>query len=136
METIDFLRLASLCVMLASAETLHGIVRTVLIAPRVGKALALKLSVVSGTLLAFGISYFFVPGIGAAGAVEHLVLGLALSGFMAAFDMAIGRLVMRFKWPRIWMDFDPRSGNYLSVGLAVLALIPCIVWWLRGGTAL
>lgn len=67
MESIDFLRLASLCILLASAETLHGIARTILLAPVVGKALAIKLSVVSGTLLAFGLCYFFVPSIGATG---------------------------------------------------------------------
>lgn len=133
MESIDFLRFASLCILLAGAETLHGIARTVLLAPRIGKVLAIKLSVVTGTLLAFGICYFFVPGVGAAGLGGHLLLGLGLSGFMAAFDVAIGRLVMRLKWPRIWEDFDPRSGNYLSIGLVLLALAPSIVWWFRGG---
>lgn len=132
MESIDFLRVASLCILLAGAETLHGIARTVLLAPRVGKALAIQLSIVSGTLLAFGLCYFVVPGIGAAGLGQHLVLGLALALFMAAFDVAIGRLVMRFKWTRIWQDFNPRSGNFLSIGLVLLAFIPSVIWGLRG----
>lgn len=135
MESIDFLRLASLCVLLAGTETLHGIARTVLLAPRIGKALALKVSVVTGTALAFGLCYFWVPGIGAAGLGGHLLLGGVLAGFMAAFDVAIGRLLMRLKWSRIWQDFDPRSGNYLSIGLVLLALSPSVVWWLRGGLA-
>lgn len=131
MESIDFLRFTSLCVLLAGAETLHGIARTVLLAPRVGKVLAIKLSVVTGTLLAFGLCYWFVPAIGAVGIGEHLFLGLGLAGFMAAFDIAIGRLVMHLKWDRIWQDFNPRSGNYLSIGLGLLAFIPAVVWWLR-----
>lgn len=135
MEAFDFLRFASLCLLLAGAETLHGIARTVLLAPRVGKVLAIKLSVVSGSLLAFGLCYFFVPDIGAAGIGEHLILGLGLTGFMAAFDVAIGRLLMHLRWSRIWRDFDPRSGNYLSIGLLLLALSPAVVWWLRGGGA-
>ncbi len=135
MESIDLVRFASLCVLLAGAETLHGIARTVLLAPRVGKALAIKLSVVTGTLLAFGLCYFFVPAIGAGGVGEHLLLGLGLAAFMASFDIAIGRLVMRLKWARIWQDFNPSSGNYLSVGLVLLVFIPSAVWWLRGSTA-
>ena len=135
MESNDFLRFASLCVLLAGAETLHGIARTVLLAPRVGKALAIKLSVVTGTLLAFGLCYFFVPAIGAAGFGEHMLLGLGLAAFMAAFDIAIGRFVMRFKWARIWQDFNPSSGNYLSIGLVLLLFIPTAVWWLRGSSA-
>jgi hypothetical protein len=135
MESIDFLRFASLCVLLAGAETLHGIARTVLLAPKVGKALAIKLSVVTGTLLALGLCYLFVPAIGAVGVGEHLLLGLGLASFMAAFDVAIGRLVMRFKWARIWQDFKPSSGNYLSIGLVLLAFIPTAVWLLRGNSA-
>ena len=136
MESIDFLRFASLCVLLAGAETLHGIARTVLLAPRVGKALAIKLSVVTGTLLAFSICYFLVPPIGAVGVAGHLVLGLGFAVFMAAFDIAIGKFVMRFKWVRIGQDFNPSSGNYLSIGLVLLAFIPTAVWWLHGSAAL
>ena len=135
MESIDFLRFASLCVLLAGAETLHGIARTVLLAPRVGKALAIKLSVVTGSLLAFALCYFFVPAIGALGAAEHLLLGLGLASFMAAFDIAIGRLVMRLKWARIWQDFNPSSGTSFSRGLVLLAFIPAVVWWLRASPA-
>ena len=110
---------------------LHGIARTVLLAPRVGKALAIKLSVVSGSLLAFFVCYLLVPEIGLTGVHQHLYLGLGLAGFMAAFDVAVGRLVMRLKWPRIWQDFNPASGNYLTFGLAALVFIPALVWWLR-----
>lgn len=132
MPPIDLLRFASLCILLASAETLHGIARNVWLAPRVGKALATKLSVVTGSLLALGLCFLFVPGMGAVGLGQHLLLGLGLAAFMVGFDMFIGRVVMRFKWPRIWQDFNPRSGNYLSLGLLVLALAPSLVWWLRG----
>lgn len=135
MEAIDLLRLAALCVLLAGAETLHGIARAALLAPRVGKALAIKLSVVTGALLAFGICYFFVPDVGASGIGEHLLLGLVLAGSMAAFDVAIGRLVMRLEWTPIWQDFNPGSGNYLSIGLVSLIFIPAVVWWLRAAPA-
>lgn len=133
MESIDLLRFASLCVLLAGAETLHGIARNVFVAPRLGKRRALRLSVITGTLLAFGLCWVLVPGIGASGVGGHLLVGVGLAGFMAAFDLFIGRRVMRFSWSRIAEDFDPRRGNYLSIGLALLALSPGIVWWLRGG---
>ncbi|MBK7530865.1 MAG: hypothetical protein IPI47_09655 [Piscinibacter sp.] len=95
----------------------------------------MKLSVATGTLLAFGLCFFLVPDIGAVGVGEHLLLGLGLAGFMAAFDIAIGRLVMRLKWARIWQDFNPSSGNYLSIGLILLAFLPTVVWWLRAKAA-
>lgn len=133
MPTFDVLRFAALCVILAAAETLHGIARTVWLVPRVGKATALKWSVVTGSLLAFGLCWVFVPAIGAVGWRAHLGLGAGLAAFMAAFDVAIGRGVMRLPWARIARDFDPRSGNGLSVGLLLLVGMPAAVAWLRGG---
>ncbi|MGM9515961.1 hypothetical protein ACS5PK_17055 [Roseateles sp. DB2] len=122
------LRMASLCVLLACAETLHGIARTTLVVPRLGKGRAIKLSALTGTLLAFCICWLRVPGIGLQTAGEHLALGLGLAAFMAVFDMAIGRWVMRKSWAKLWPDFDPRTGNYLLFGLLGLCVIPLLVW--------
>lgn len=132
MSTFDALRIASLCVALAGAETLHGIARTLWLAPRIGKERATRWSVVSGTLLAFAVCYVLVPGIGLQGVMAHVYLGLGLATFMAAFDVAFGKWVLRFKWPLIWRDFNPASGNLLSVGLVLLTFQPALVWWLRG----
>jgi hypothetical protein len=117
--------------MLACAETLHGIARTVYIVPRLGKEKALKLSVVTGSALAFAICLFLVPGIGLTTTREHLLLGLGLAGFMAAFDIAIGKLVMRKPWRKIWPDFNPATGNYLVFGLAFLVFAPWLAVELR-----
>jgi hypothetical protein len=125
-------RIGALCVALASAETLHGIARTVLVVPRLGKDRALKLSAFTGAVLAFGVCALAVPGIGLRSAGAHLALGLGLAAFMAAFDIAMGRLLLRRAWARIWPDFDPRTGNYLLFGLAALALAPWVVHGLRG----
>jgi hypothetical protein len=98
-----------------------------LVVPRIGKERANRLSVISGTLLALGICWMLVPGIGLQSTAAHLLLGLVLSAFMAGFDVAIGKLLMRKSWAKIWPDFDPRSGNYLLFGLIALAFIPWLV---------
>lgn len=125
------LRILSLCLALAGVEMLHGIARTVWLAPRIGKERAIRLSIVSGSLLAFGVCLLAVPGVGLDGQLPHLALGLGLAAFMAGFDIAVGRLVMHLRWPRIWRDFNPAHGNYLSIGLVLLAGMPLLVWWLR-----
>lgn len=127
------IRVLALCVVLAGAETLHGIARTALLAPRVGKRLAIKLSIVSGSLLAFAVCYFLVPGIGLRTTAGHLLLGLFLAAFMAAFDLAMGRLLLRRSWRRALQDFNPARGNFLLFGLALLALFPLLVAQLRAG---
>jgi hypothetical protein len=122
----------SLCVVLACAETLHGIVRIKFVIPWIGKESALKLSAVTGSLLAFLICFWLVPDVGLSSRAGHLALGGVLAAFMAAFDIAIGRFLMRKSWTRIWPDFDPRTGNYLLFGLLFLVWAPFGVALLRG----
>ncbi len=131
MSTDSLLRIAALCVVLACSETLHGIFRTVVVTPRIGKERALKLSAVTGTLLAFAICWLLVPGVGLDTPGQHLLLGIGLAAFMAAFDMAIGRWLMRMSWAKIWPDFKPSTGNYLAYGLAALCFVPLAVWLAR-----
>lgn len=132
MSADQLLRALALCVVLAGAETLHGIARTLFVVPRLGKARALKLSIVSGSLLAFGICLLLVPDIGLRGWGPHLALGVALATFMAAFDLAMGRWLLRRSWRKAMADFDPRTGNLLVVGLLLLAVMPAFVAALRG----
>ncbi len=127
------LRIAALCLLLAGAETLHGIARVTLVIPRIGKERALRLSTVTGTLIAFGICWAWVPGLGLPTRTAHLALGLGLATFMAGFDVALGRWLLRKPWAKIWPDFDPRQGNYLLFGLLGLSLSPLAVRLAHGG---
>lgn len=121
------MRFVALCLALASAETLHGIIRTTWVTPRIGKARAIKLSALTGTMLAAAICWALVPGFNLQSLGTRLLLGVALAMFMAGFDIAVGRWLMRKAWAKIWPDFDPRTGNYLSFGLLALCFIPLAV---------
>ena len=126
--TSDLLvRIAALCIVLAGAETLHGIARTVFVTPRIGKDRAIKLSALTGSGLAFIICHRLVPPLGLTDLKQQLGLGAALAAFMASFDIAIGMLVMRMPWRKVAKDFDPRTGNFLLFGLAFLAVAPALV---------
>lgn len=127
-----FWRVLSLCVALASVETLHGIARTVLLVPRIGKAQAQRLGIVTGSLLALGVCAWGVPGMGLNSLAGHLLLGGVLALFMAAFDAALGRWLLRRPWARVAQDFNPASGNWLLLGLLLLAGMPAAVGWWRG----
>lgn len=124
-------RVLALCVVLAGTETLHGIARTVWLAPRVGKARATQLSIVSGSLLAFAVCYLLVPGVGLVGTPAHLALGAALALFMASFDAVLGKWLLRRNWRKILDDFNPATGNYLLFGLVLLVVFPPLVALLR-----
>jgi hypothetical protein len=120
-------RVFSLCLALASAEMLHGIARIRYLIPRVGKRKAQKISIVTGTLLAFAVCYLFIPAMGLSTQFEAMALGALLAVYMASFDIAVGRFLMKRRWAQIADDFDPRKGNYLIFGLVSLLAIPYVV---------
>lgn len=126
------LKLVGWCLTLAAVETLHGIIRNGVIAPRVGTKRAKRWSVISGSLLAFGVCYGWAPVVGIRAIAPLLLIGILLATFMAAFDMLLGRYVIKLKWRVILKDFDPRQGNYLSIGLGLLILMPAIAMQLHG----
>ncbi len=120
-------RVFSLCLALASAEMLHGIARIRFLIPRVGKRNAQKISIVTGTLLAFAVCCLFIPAMGLSTLFEAMALGALLAVYMASFDIAVGRFLMKRRWVLIAEDFDPRKGNYLIFGLVSLLAIPYVV---------
>ena len=129
MNSDTLVRVAALCVALAGAETLHGIARIKLVIPKIGKERAVRLSALTGSLLALAICWALVPGINLRSSTAHLVLGIFLAAFMASFDIAIGKWLMRKSWAKIWPDFNPATGNYLLFGLLALCFIPLTVWY-------
>lgn len=120
-------RVFSLCLALASAEMLHGIARIRYLIPRVGKRRAQKISIVTGTLLAFAVCCLFIPAMRLSTHFSAIALGAFLAVFMASFDIAVGRFLMKRRWAIIAEDFDPRKGNYLIFGLVALVAMPYVV---------
>lgn len=127
MDVTLIVRVVALCILLASAETLHGIARTVWVVPRLGKARALKWSVVTGSLLATVLCALFVPPMGLTTTASLLALGAVLSCFMASFDLALGHWLLRRPWRKTLEDLYPARGNYLLYGLMWLGVAPWLV---------
>lgn len=123
--------IVALCLLLSSLETLNGIARLKLLIPLAGKRLALQLSLLSGAALAFVACWWLVPRLGIHDGAQLVALGLLLALYMSSFDIVLGRLLKR-PWHKILADFDPRTGNYLLVGVLLLLLYPWLVMQLQG----
>lgn len=130
LETV--LRVLSLCLALAGVEMLHGIARTLYLVPAVGRERAQRIGIVSGLLLAFAVCYVMVPLLGFTLADHPIGLGVALSLFMAIFDVGVARWVAKRPWAAVRRDFNPMSGNYLIFGLVALPFFPYAALVLRG----
>ncbi len=121
------LEIVSLCIMLMSVETLHGIARAAILVPRIGKKTALKLSIISGSVLAFIVCYFMVPRTGLTKLDELIILGCIISLAMASFDILLSKTLLHRSWPKIFDEFNPKKGNYLSLGLLLMISFPYFV---------
>jgi hypothetical protein len=115
------------CVCLACAEVLNGILRLRYLVRWLGKQTAQAVSVLTGLSLAAAVCIYFATHWQVRNESGLWAMGVALSAFMAAFDVAVGRWLMRRSWGQITADFDPRGGNYLSVGLVLLCVVPRLV---------
>jgi hypothetical protein len=59
-------------------------------------------------------------------------VGLVWLLFLLAFEVTVGRFLMRASWKRIASDFDLRRGGLLGIGMAVLLVAPYLAARLRG----
>src|SRR5687767_5208800 len=117
-------RVLSVWVVLVCAEIVHGILRTLLLAPRVGDFRARQIGVFTGSLLILLIACLSIRWMQARSTSALVRVGLVWLALMVLFELALGRLVIGASWQRLWSDFNLLEGGLLPFGLLVLALSP------------
>ena len=126
MDLDTFTKIVCFYVLVASGETLNGIVRTIYLNKHLGVMAAKRVSILPALFICLLICYFYVPLIGISTETGLIFLGMSLSAFMLFFDIMMGRYVARAKWSAIMDDFNIFKGNLLAVGMAVMAFCPLL----------
>ncbi len=114
-----------------AAETVHGILRGVLLVPIVGDLPARQIGVLIGSLLIFAVAYLFIRWIAARKTLQLLSVGLLWVVLTVLFEIRLGRLVLGLPWDRITEDDVPR-GCLLAFGILFMAVSPLLAAKLRG----
>jgi hypothetical protein len=112
------------CIILV--ETLHGVARTLLLAPMIGDFRARQVAVFTGSILILGVAASCIRWIRPTQAADAISVGFAWLVLTLAFEIAFGRYVVHATWARIASDYDLPRGGLLPIGLAVLVLAPLI----------
>ena len=120
---------------LIGAEIIHGIVRSILLTPRVGDKRARQLGVFTGSLMNLGITNLFIQWIGARTTRALVGIGVVWVVLTVVFEVSFGRLVMRSSWERLRSDYDLAHGGLLPIGLVALVGSPLVAARLRGTNA-
>jgi hypothetical protein len=118
-----------------AVEALHGIVRTMFLAPMVGDFRARQIAVFTGSCLVLIVAMLFIRWIRPAGAREAWFVGFVWLVLTLAFEVAFGRYVVRAPWSRIASDYNLLRGGLLPIGLFVLTAAPVIAARVRPARA-
>jgi len=126
-----FLRAFIIWLLIICAETIHGILRTIFLAPFTGDFRARQIAVFTGSLIIFTITYFSIGWINAVNKVQLFTIGLFWLILTVSFEIALGRFILNFNWERILSDYDLSKGGLLSIGLVFMIFSPFLAAKLR-----
>ena len=107
-------------------ETVHGILRTLLLVLMMGDFPARQISVFTGSLLIFGVTLFLINWIAARTRLQLLIVGTIWVLLTILFEITLGRLVLNLSWDRISEDYDITRGGFLGLGLLFMAVSPLL----------
>lgn len=130
METL-WVKAVLVWLVIAAAETGHGILRVRLLNRHLGDRRARQWTVVSGSLLILFIAWCFSTWLNVQSAREAFLVGGIWVLLMLAYDLGLGRWVFHMSWTRLLADLDPRKGGMLGLGMLVLLFAPWLTAHLR-----
>jgi len=125
------LRGLAVWVVIIVVETLHGLARTMFLAPVIGDFRARQAAVFTGSLLIVLVTTLFIGWLRPANIREAAWVGIVWLVLTLTFEITFGRLVVHASWARIASDYDLPRGGLLPLGLLVLAGAPLIAAKLR-----
>lgn len=125
-----FLRAIAVWLVIIAAETAHGILRTLLIAPAIGDFRSRQLGVFVGSLIVLGVVYTFICWLKAVEVKELLLIGSFWAILTFVFEVGLGKLV-GLSNDRIFEDYDLLNGGLMPLGIAFLIVTPLIATHLK-----
>lgn len=117
------------------AESVHGTLRTLYLAPVIGDLPARRVGVFIGTTIIFVIALAFTRWIGAWSRRQLLGIGALWVVLTVAFEVGLGRAVLHLDWTRILADYDLSRGGLMGFGLLAMFLIPLLAARIRSRNA-
>ncbi len=127
-----WLRALGIWLILMSVEVVHGALREAFLSPRLGGLRARQITVFSGSLLIFAVTWLFIRWIEARTRGSLLGVGMFWLVLTVLFELGLGYFAFGRSWAEVSADFDPSRGGLLPIGLLFLTLCPSIAARARG----
>lgn len=115
------------------AESIHGTLRQLFIAPAVGDLPARQIGVVVGAAIIFAIAWTCIRWIGAKSFGDQFKVGLVWVILIAVFEFSLGT-ALGYPLERMLSDYNIAEGGFMGFGLLFLLFAPALAAKLRGGS--
>jgi hypothetical protein len=112
-------------------ESVHGVLRNLIVAPAIGNFEARQAGVFIGSALILLIAWLTAPWLNLNGRAQFAGAGLLWVGLTLVFEFSLG-VAMGLSWERITSDYNIAKGGLLPLGLVVMAIAPYAGARLRG----
>jgi hypothetical protein len=129
---VPWLRALLVWLVIIVAESVHGTLRTLYLAPALGDFPARRVGVLIGTALIFVVALAFTRWIGARSRRQLLGIGALWVGLTVAFEVLLGRALLHYDWARILADYDLSRGGLMGFGLLAMFFMPLLAARIRG----
>lgn len=120
-------------VLIMVAESVHGVMRRLLLDPDTAHAVR-QVSVLVGVLIIFGVAWVFRQWVVTDSTWRLLGIGVLWAVLTLIFEFSLG-LTLGMTWPAMLADYDLTRGGVMPLGVVAMALTPWLVHWLDGRRA-
>jgi Na+/glutamate symporter len=124
-------RAIAVWLLIVFAESVHGTLRQLFLAPLVGDFPARRISFFIAVLLIFLITYFSIRWIDAPTVKSLFGVGLMWMILMTLFEFGLGHFIMKYSWEKMLEDYDLSRGGLMGFGLVFMFFAPWLAAKLR-----
>lgn len=128
-----WLRAGVVWLLIMIVESVHGILRAMLLEPAFGSSRARQVSVITGCILIFLITLAFVKWIDAPSNLMLVLIGVSWVVLTLVFEFAVIGPLVGSTWERAAEDYDVSNGGLMGFGLIFMAMAPLLTAHLRSG---
>jgi hypothetical protein len=114
------------------AESVHGTLRQIFLAPAVGDFTARRIAFFTGMLLIFAIAYLLIRWIAAPSMPALFAVGGIWAALTLAFEFGIGYFALGYTRERMLEDYDVSRGGLMGLGIVYMVFAPYLAARVRG----
>ncbi len=113
------------------AESIHGTIRQLFIAPTLGDLLARQVGVLIGSVIIFAIALISIRWIGSRLFAEQFRVGLLWVVLILIFEFSLGT-ALGYSLERMLSDYNIAQGGFMVFGLLFMLFAPALAAKVRG----